>query len=155
MSFASGESLLKFGFVLNKGEEEFYSWLIIYESNYFIKDLISIGYETQISYYKTTSSNNLEFEKNIYPINFFFNSKIKLLKKGSLRPYVGAGLGILTNIIEHPQKFEFQKFNAFHIITGINIGRHTATALQIELRLLNSNQEGSKTKFLITAGLKY
>lgn len=153
---ASSEAVLKAGFILNKDDEESYSWIIIHETSYFIKDLISIGYETQISYYKVKSYYyDVEFENNAYPINVFFNSKVKILRNGIIRPYAGAGFGLLTNIIKYPQEFVFEKFNAFHIMAGINISKNTQTAFQIELRLLNYNKKDSHTKFLLAAGFKY
>ena len=151
---ASREPILKAGFVLNKGDEEFYSWILIHESSYYFKDLISIGYETQFSYYKMNSNNNNSEKGNsTYPLNIFFNSKVKILKKGIFRPYAGAGFGLLTNIITHPDRFTWEKFNAVHAIVGINIGKESGAVFQIELRLLSCDKEDSNTKFLLAGGV--
>ena len=158
---ASSESILKAGVILNKADEEFYSWIIIHETSYFIKDLISIGYETQFSFYKFKSfsdNDNEELENNAFPLNIFFNSKMKVLRKGIIRPYVGAGFGLLTNIINSPNELGFEKYNAFHVIGGINIGKNTEdsnAAFQIEFRLLSSNKKESSTKFLLLCGIQY
>lgn len=153
---AFGDTVFKAGLILNKGDEESYSWIIIQETNYFIKNLISIGYETQFSYYKVTSLiNDEQFENNAFPLNVFFNSKLKILKKGIFRPYAGAGFGLLTNVINYPQEFGIEKYSAFHLMMGLNIGKSSSASLQIEFSLLSCSKKNSKAKFLLACGIQY
>ncbi len=155
-AFSSSESSLKAGILLNKGNEEIFSWLLIHGTDYFIHDTISIGYETQFSYYKIDPINSSSIlQSNAYSLNVFFNSKVKIFQKGIFRPYGIFGLGLLTNINYHPGENTFEKFPAFHIGSGINIGKSGGAGLQIELRLMRSNQEGSKIKFLLVCGIEY
>jgi len=151
-----GGTILKAGFVVNKGDEKSYSWVIIHETDYFIKNMISIGYETQFSYYKVKSTfMGTEYNNNAFPLNVFFNSKVKIVRKGIVRPYVGAGFGLLTNIINYPQEFAIEKYSAYHLMGGVNIGKISSAAFQIEFRLLNSSKEDSNTKLLIVCGIQY
>lgn len=153
---AQGGSFLKAGYVVNKGDEELYSWVIIHETDHFIRNIISIGYETQFSYYKVKSNfMGTEYDNNAFPLNVFFNSKLKILRKGIIRPYMGAGFGLLTNIIDYPQEFGIEKYSAYHLIGGLNIGKASGIGLQIEIRLLSYNKEDSGTKLLIVCGLQY
>ena len=156
ISSASGESLLKAGIVLGNKDEDFYSWLLIYESNYFIKDLISIGYEAQFSYYKIKSINsNFESTNSAYPFNIFFNSKVNILRKGNFRPYAGAGFGLLTKVVRYPDRYGWEKFNAVHMIVGVNIGQSSKTDFQIELRWLDYDKKGSGAKYVLVVGINY
>jgi len=151
-----GGTILKAGFVVNKGDEKSYSWVIIHETDYFIRNIISIGYETQFSYYKVQSTfMGKEYNNNAFPLNVFFNSKLKIVRKGIVRPYVGAGFGLLTNIVNYPQEFTIEKYNAYHLMGGVNVGKVSSAAFQVEFRLLKSSKEDSSTKFLIVCGIRY
>jgi len=96
-----------------------------------------------------------EYNNNAFPLNVFFNSKVKIVRKGIIRPYVGAGFGLLTNIINYPQEFAIEKYRAYHLMGGVNIGKISSAAFQIEFRLLNSSKEDSNTKLLIVCGIQY
>lgn len=156
ISSASSESLLKAGIILGNKDEDFYSWLLIYESNYFIKGLISIGYEAQISYYKIKSiGSNFESTNSAYPFNIFFNSKVNILKKGTFRPYAGAGFGLLTKVVQYPDRYGWEKFNAVHMMVGVNIGKGSKTDFQIELRWLDYDKKESSAKYVLVVGINY
>ena len=155
MASASKESGIKAGITLNRGDENFYSWVVIYEMDYFIKDLISIGYETQFSYYKIKSSNNIGSENRAFPLNVFVNSKVKILRDGIVRPYTGVGIGLLTTIINYHQEFGTEKYDAFHALGGISIGKSSKASFQVEIRVLRSGKENSNTKFLLVCGIQY
>ncbi len=118
------------------------SWVITQGGDYYIVGSLTIGFETGMAY-------------RIFEDNVFFNSKVKIFQKGIFRPYGIFGLGLLTNINYHPGENSFEKFSAFHFGSGVNIGKSGGAGLQIEFRLMRSNQEGSKTKFLLVCGIEY
>lgn len=153
---ASSESGIKAGVILNKSSDRFYSWIVIHETDYFIKELISIGYETQFSYYKFKSSDgSVDSENSAFPLNIFFNSKIKLMRRGIAGIYVGAGLGLLTNIVNYREEFGIEKYHAFHMMGGLSIGKRNKASFQVEIRILTSDKEDSNEKLLLVAGVKY
>jgi hypothetical protein len=153
---AKAEAGIKIGFVLNKGDLPFFSWVLIQESNYFIKDIVSFGYETQFSYYKVKpAAGSADPEITNYPINVFFNSKVRILTKGVVRPYAGAGYGFMSSIKGFPDHFEWEKSQGFQGIVGVSVGMEKKAALQIELRVLATGREGDSAKFLLAGGIAY
>ena len=155
--WATQELCLKGGFVLNKGASPFYSWLIIQESNYYIQDFISFGYETQFSYYKFQEFVEGYGIQDIssYPLNVFLNSKIKILRKGLFRPYAGAGFGLYTAVKTYPDHYAWDHALATQIMAGVNIGMGERATLQIELKMMNADLPDFKTKFILAAGISY
>lgn len=153
--FASDETLLKAAYVLNnKGTEPFFSWLLIQESNYYIKNLISFGYEVQFSYFKTAGAVP-GADISTFPLNVFFNSKLKILRKGFIRPFIGAGVGVLSSVSTHPEHYSWEKSLATHLLAGVSLGVGEQAALHLEFRVLNSDKPDFKTKFLVAGGISY
>ncbi|MBN1273506.1 MAG: hypothetical protein JXB26_14660 [Candidatus Aminicenantes bacterium] len=150
------EATLRLGVVLNKGDDIFYNWVVIQENDYYIKNKVAFGYEAQFSYYKTqVDEGSSILESSRYPINTFFNLKYKILSiKKTAAPFIGAGVGLLSSIIRDPTEYRFKKNKAFHILTGaiIYVGD---LHIIIDFRYLKYDQEGSKGKFLFSAGLSY
>ena len=155
MTAGESETSLKGGFILNKGEESTYSWMIIHEAAYYIGGRVSIGYETQMSFYKVDFDyQGGTVSSNVFPINLFFNAKVRVIKNGIIRPYIGGGIGVLSNIIRSPDKFIIENYGATHLIAGVSVGKKKA-ALMVEFRLLNSSNENSAVKYAIVAGISY
>ncbi len=154
-AWASHELCLKAGYVLNKGVGSFYSWLLIQESNYYIQDSISFGYETQFSYYKTNSNDPAGAGIAVYPLNVFLNSKIKIIRKGLLRPYAGVGFGLFSSVKVYPDHYGWDKALATQVMAGISIGMGQRAAFQVEIKMLNTDMAGFKTKFILAAGVSY
>lgn len=152
---ADHEVCLKAGFVLNKGVDSFYSWLLIQESNYYIQNFISFGYETQFSYYKTGSNDPAGAGLATYPLNVFLNSKIKIIRQGLIRPYAGAGFGFYSSVKVYPDHYGWDKALATQVMAGVSLGMAQRAAFQIEIKMLNTDRPGFKTKFILAAGVSY
>jgi hypothetical protein len=152
---STNEYAVKGGFILNKSDETAYSWVLIHETNYFIKNLVSIGYEVQFSYFKTSDEASVEPRGISFPLNVFFNSRVKLIRKGILRPYTGIGIGILTNTLSYPDRFDWEKHKAFQLVAGLSIGMSTKASFKFEFRIMGSDKEGSNIQYLLVGGVSY
>jgi hypothetical protein len=154
-AWATHELSLKVGFVLNRGNEATYSWLLIQESNYYIQDFISFGYETQFSYYKADPAAANGGMTSLYPLNVFLNTKIKILRKGAVRPYAGAGFGLYSSVKSYPDHYGWDKALATQVMAGVSIGMGQKAAFQIEIKMMGTDMPGFKTKFILAAGMSY
>lgn len=154
---ATHEVCLKAGVVLNAGTGPFYSWILIQESNYYVQDFISFGYETQFSFYKASLNGTVagDGQISIYPLNVFLNSKIKILRKGALRPYVGAGFGFFSAVKSYPDHYAWDKALATQVLAGLSIGMGSRASIQVEFRMLNADAPDFKTKFMFVGGISY
>lgn len=152
--WASRELCLKAAFVLNRGGEATYSWMLIQESNYFVGERVSFGYETQFSFYKA-GADNPGGSLSIYPINVFLNSKVRLIRSGAFRPYLGAGFGLYSNVRALFDHYEWEKALGTQVIAGISIGVGEKSALQVEVRMMNADLPGFKSKIILAAGMSY
>jgi hypothetical protein len=153
--WATHELCLKAGFVLNKGAGPFYSWILIQESNYYIQDFISFGYETQFSYYQEKDTAGTGTGFSAYPLNVFLNSKIKIVRKGFFRPYAGAGFGFFSSVKSYADHYGWDKALATQVMAGVSIGMGQRAAFQIEIKMLNTDSPGFKTKFILAGGISY
>jgi hypothetical protein len=152
-AWATHELSLKVGYVLNRGTEATYSWLLIQESNYYIQDFISFGYETQFSYYKPDSSAG--GMTSLYPLNVFLNTKIKIIRTGPFRPYAGAGFGLYSAVKSYADHYGWDKALATQLMAGVSIGMGDKAAFQIEIKMMSTDMPGFKTKFILAAGMSY
>jgi hypothetical protein len=151
---AQNESSIKAGYVVNRNGAPGFTWLVIQESSYFVKGKISFGYEIQFSYDKTKGAVPAE-DVGSFPLNVFFNSKIRLIRKGVARPFVGAGIGLLTAVKSFSDHYEWEKNSAAHLLVGVALGTEKKASFQIEARLLTASQTGFGARLLIVAGLSY
>jgi hypothetical protein len=155
LAMAYSETSIKGGFYLSKGEEHSASWLLIHEKGYYIGGLVSIGYETQFSYFKVDFDYAGEtLTSNVFPVNIFFNAKILLIKRGLIRPYLGGGVGIQSTIIQHPERFIMENYGGAHAIAGLSIGKGVASFL-IELRFRTTRRPEGLNRFAVVAGISY
>jgi|GEM_PF-6114761 len=153
-ALAAGESAIKGGYVMTKGSLPYATWVIIQESNYFVGDRVSFGYEIQFSYYKTAGTTPAE-DVTSFPLNVFFNSKVRLRRTGPVRPFLGAGIGVLTSVNTFADHYGWDKFGAFQAMAGLALGVGKDASFQIALRVLTASQSGFGTKLMLAAGVSY
>ncbi len=152
---AQSESSLKAAYVLNReGGAPGFTWLFIQESNYFIKGLVSFGYELQFSFDKTAGAVPAE-DVTGYPLNVFFNSKVRLMRRGFVRPFLGVGIGLLTTVKTFSDHYGWDKTGATQAMAGLAFGAGSRASFQIEARVLTASQTGFGARFLVAAGLSY
>jgi hypothetical protein len=155
-ALAQREFCIKGAAVLNSSAAPSFTWLVIQESSYYIKNIISFGYETQFSYYAAGPDElSAGAGGNAYPINVFITSKVKIVRRGFLRPFLGAGVGVLAEVVNYPDHYAWNKSLATQVSAGISIGGGPGAAIQIEFRMMNADGPGFKTKYLIVGGLAY
>lgn len=147
---AYSERILKAGLLLNKGDENLYSWFITQESNFFIQDIFSLGYETQFSYHSFSEPDAVS-PRQVFSLNIFFNSKVKFLKRGKFIPYAALGVGLISHTTKYPDRFGYENYEGIHFMAGSHF-ENFSTAFQIEFRVLMVNRENSPAKFIILVG---
>jgi len=155
-ALAQREFCIKGAAVLNSSATPSFTWLVIQESSYYIKNTISFGYETQFSYYAAgPDALSAGAGGNAYPIHIFLTSKVKIVRRGFLRPFLGAGIGVLAEVVNYPDHYAWNKSMTAQVTAGISIGSGPGAAVQIEFRMMKADRPGFQAKYLLVGGLAY
>ena len=136
------DSFLKLGIEVHPADDELTDrWLLSAGHDFHTAPSFYLGFEFAGGFY--TDKIGPEESRQIAPINAFFNLKYKA-SNGGVRPFAGAGLGLMSEIHSQGIRHEYTTDLGLHFLGGLEFGAASGNAFLLELQAQkNLSTEGS------------
>lgn len=144
---AGADTSIKGGFILHPTERDFSDrWLFTFslEKPLNIQETFFWGIELQSAFYSIDMGRE---SATVLPANGFLNVKWKA-DKFVTRPYAGAGLGMVTDIIFAGEEKSWNRQVGIHFMGGIEYGKFV-----VELQMQRRFVEGDSFSYILLFGI--
>jgi hypothetical protein len=145
---AASDTFFKGGVILHPRDVGFEGrWRVAFGSDYAVNfsETLFAGFEVQTSVYRQDVT-PAGPTATVIPLNAFGNVKYKSGSLGA-RPFLGGGLGLLSDITFVRSDTEWPNDFGYHILGGVELGR-----LVLELQIQGAFESDRDTEFTAYAG---
>lgn len=154
---AAGDAFLRGGVIFSPRDIGFEGrWRIALGSDYAVNfgETIYVGFELQSSVFRQDVADTAR-TATLFPANGFVNVKYKSGTVGSVRPYGGGGLGLISTFVLLSGGNDWESDFGFHFVGGVELSR-LSVELQIQRPFSSDasmvNQFGSTMTYALYVG---
>lgn len=154
---AAGDAFLRGGVIFSPRDIGFEGrWRIGFGSDYAVNfgETFFIGFELQTSVFRQDVAGTRR-TATLFPANAFVNVKYKSGTVGSVRPYGGGGLGLISTFVLLSGGNDWESDFGFHFVGGVELSR-LSVELQIQRPFSSDasmvNQFGSTMTYALYVG---